>query len=195
MGTGMSFPREVFEGVNLASGDLAEDLVLGLQLATAGHLPLLCPQAVVRSEFPVTAEVVAIQRKRWEHGHLTIIATRLFSVARTAVRRRSWRLLALTLDAAVPPLVLLGLLIVATLATSGLVLLSGGGVAPLIASVTALIFLSGALAAAWMKSGRDLLTLKVLTALIPYVAGKFAIYASAFASNKKWERTGRDKPR
>ena len=195
MGTGMSFPRKAIESANLASGHLAEDLDLGFQLARAGHLPLLCPQAVVRSEFPASAQAAAVQRRRWEHGHLAVIATRVFPMVWIAVRHGSRQMLALALDAAVPPLVLLGLLILATLVASAVVSLSGGGVAPLIACSAALLFFSGGLAAAWMKSGRDLLTLRVLIALIPYIASKFAIYATAFASNKKWERTGREKPR
>ena len=141
------------------------------------------------------AQVANVQRRRWEHGHLAVIATRVFPILWKAVRRGDWQLLAMALDGAVPPLVLLGLLIVLTLGAGVLVLLSGGGVAPFAASAVAFVLFSGGLAAAWMKFGRDLLTLRVLIGLIPYVAGKFAIYATAFASNKKWERTGRGKPR
>ena len=55
MGSGMAFPRDVICSAKLATGHLAEDLHLGLQLASAGHPPFFCPTATVRSEFPLHA--------------------------------------------------------------------------------------------------------------------------------------------
>ncbi len=36
--------------------------------------------------------------------------------------------------------------------------------------------------------------LRPLVSIIPYIAGKFGVYARAFGSNKKWVRTDRSKP-
>ena len=132
MGSGMAFPRDVIGAVDLATDDLAEDLALGLQLAFAKHPPLFCPAAVVTSEFPATREAAAAQRQRWEHGHLSIILNESIPNLWTALRRRNWDLFILSLDAAVPPLVLLGLLIVATFVLGVLDVLGGGPVGPLI---------------------------------------------------------------
>jgi cellulose synthase/poly-beta-1,6-N-acetylglucosamine synthase-like glycosyltransferase len=193
MGTGMAFPRKALAAAELATGHLAEDLDLGLQLAIADFLPLFCPAAMVRSEFPATAEASAVQRQRWEHGHLAVLATRVLPAMWIAIRRADWRLLALSLDAAVPPLVLLGLLLVATLAASSSIWLFGQRITPLMVCATGMVFFSTGLVLAWLRCGRDLLTLRTVTSAVPYLAAKYAIYARAFVLNKKWQRTSRRK--
>ena len=73
MGSGMAFPWHMVAGGRLASGHLVEDLKLGLELAQAGSAPLFCPDALVSSVFPASAAGVASQRRRWEHGHLSVL--------------------------------------------------------------------------------------------------------------------------
>jgi cellulose synthase/poly-beta-1,6-N-acetylglucosamine synthase-like glycosyltransferase len=192
MGSGMAFPRKVIGVANLASGHLAEDLDLGLQLAAAGHASVFCPTAVVRSEFPSTGQ--AEQRQRWQHGHLTVLVKRALPSIWVAARSRNWNLLALSLDAAVPPLILLGLLVAGTFAVSCLAGLMGGAIGPLLLSGTVLVFFTAALFIAWTKCGRDLLLAETFGSVVPYIIGKFPIYARAFAADKKWTRTDRSKP-
>jgi cellulose synthase/poly-beta-1,6-N-acetylglucosamine synthase-like glycosyltransferase len=192
MGSGMAFPRDVIAAANLATGHLAEDLDLGLQLAAAGYAPVFCPTAVVRSEFPSTGEARARQRERWEHGHLTVLVTRAFPSIREAIYDRNWDLFFLGLDAAVPPLILLGVLISMMFVVSSLLALVGSA-APLIVNAIALTCFVSSLTLAWTKCGRDLLPVESLISLIPYITGKFSIYARAFASDKKWIRTDRSK--
>jgi len=194
MGSGMAFPRKVLDTIGLASGHLAEDLELGLRLASEGHAPLFCPTALVRSEFPSTEQASRGQRQRWEHGHLSILANKLLPCIWVAVRNRNGDLLALSLDAAVPPLVLLGLLILTAFAASAFEWLSGGGNAPLIAGAGALALFSVSLLLAWMARGRDLLTGTTIFAIFPYLMDKVGIYRQAFLQNKKWVRTDRGKP-
>jgi cellulose synthase/poly-beta-1,6-N-acetylglucosamine synthase-like glycosyltransferase len=192
MGSGMAFPRRAFAAVKVASGHLAEDLDLGLQLARAGCAPLFCPGAVVRSVFPAREADVATQRQRWEHGHLSVLVGRVLPSVWAAVRDRNWRLLALGLDAGVPPLVLLaGLTTTAVCLASLLGWLAGAGKAALIVSSIGLGLLGVALGLAWLACGRDLLTGPALWSLAPYLKMKAGIYARAFAANKKWTRTGR----
>ena len=100
MGTGMAFPRDLLRSANLATGHLAEDLHLGLQLASLGRPPIFCPTAVVRSEFPTSAEGTAAQRQRWEQGHLHVLFTEAVPCIWTALRTPDWRLLRL---ASTPP--------------------------------------------------------------------------------------------
>lgn len=194
MGSGMAFPRNVLDTIGLASGHLAEDLELGLRLASLGHAPLFCPTALVRSEFPSTEQASRGQRQRWEHGHLSILANKLLACIWVAVRNRNGDLLALSLDAAVPPLVLLGLLILTAFAASAFEWLLGGEKAPLIAGAGALVLFSVSLVLAWLARGRDLLTGTTIFAIFPYLMDKVGIYRQAFLQNKKWVRTDRGKP-
>ena len=194
MGSGMAFPRDAIEAIDLATDDLAEDLALGLQLAFAKHPPLFCPAAVVTSEFPATREAAAAQRQRWEHGHLSVIVKKSIPNLWAALRNCNWDLFVLSLDAAVPPLVLLGLLIVAMFVLGLLELLLGRLVTPLILGSAALILFGASILLAWRERGRDLLPPAVLASLVPYIGSKFGIYARAFSSDKKWVRTDRGKP-
>jgi cellulose synthase/poly-beta-1,6-N-acetylglucosamine synthase-like glycosyltransferase len=191
VGSGMAFPRKAFAAVQVASGHLTEDLDLGLQLARAGYAPLFCPDAVVRSVFPSREADIATQRQRWEHGHLSVLVGRVLPSVWAAVRDRNWRLLALGLDAGVPPLVLLAVLTTAVCMASLLGWLAGAGKAALIVSLIGLGWLGVALGLAWMACGRDLLTGPALSSLAPYLKMKAGIYARAFAANKKWIRTSR----
>jgi cellulose synthase/poly-beta-1,6-N-acetylglucosamine synthase-like glycosyltransferase len=191
VGSGMAFPRKAFAAVKVASGHLTEDLDLGLQLARAGYAPLFCPGAVVRSVFPLRETDIATQRQRWEHGHLSVLVRRVLPSVWAAVRDRDWRLLALGLDAGVPPLVLLAVLTTAVCLASLLGWLAGAGKVALIVSLIGPGLLGVALVLAWIACGRDLLTGPALSSLAPYLKMKVGIYARAFAANKTWTRTGR----
>ena len=58
MGTGMAFPWEVIADARLATGSLAEDLKLGLELAANGHPPVFCPSPLSPVNFrPLMREV------------------------------------------------------------------------------------------------------------------------------------------
>ncbi len=194
VGSGMAFPRQVFSSVDIATGHLTEDLDLGLQLARTGHAPVFCPEAVVRSVFPSNETDAATQRQRWEHGHLSVLAQRVLPFAWAAVRDRNWALLVLCLDAGVPPLVLLAVLTMFVLVAGLVGWLAGVGTAALMVSSIGLAMFAAALGLAWMACGRDLLTRATLLSLVPFLKKKVGIYARAFASNKKWTRTGREGP-
>lgn len=196
MGSGMAFPQDIICAANLATGHLAEDLHLGLQLASMGHPPLFCPTAIVRSEFPVSAEASVAQRQRWEQGHLRVLLVEALPFIWTAALKGNWRLLVLCLDAAVPPLTLLGFLIFGMLLLSCMTGLLTGVIAPLILSSTTLIFFCGAMFLAWARCGSDLLPARTLISTVPYIVGKLPVYARMLASNgtTKWVRTDRSKP-
>jgi cellulose synthase/poly-beta-1,6-N-acetylglucosamine synthase-like glycosyltransferase len=193
-GSGMAFPRALIGAANLATGHLAEDLDLGLQFARSGHAPLFCRTAVVTSEFPSSGEAAAVQRQRWEHGHLAVIVTKSLPLIWAGIRTGNCELVALSLDAAVPPLILLGLLIALTFALSLLAALVGGAVVPLILNGVVLLAFGIGIVLAWTQAGRDLLSLTTLISIMPYVGRKFGVYAHAFSSNKKWVRTDRNRP-
>jgi cellulose synthase/poly-beta-1,6-N-acetylglucosamine synthase-like glycosyltransferase len=194
MGSGMAFRRKDLGGIELATGHLTEDLDLGLQLAAAGRAPVFCPSALVTSEFPVTEQASITQRQRWEHGHLSILARRVLPYGWMALRNRNWQLLALSLDAGVPPLVLFAVLTVIALLVGSFGWMAGGGALPLIVSALTLVFLFSAVCVGWATCGRDLVDLASFSSIGFYIRKKLAIYARIFDANKKWVRTNRAEP-
>lgn len=192
MGTGMAFTWPLLRSTGLASGDLVEDLKLGLDLALAGYPPLFCPSAVVTSEFPSSIAAARRQSERWEHGHLMtilVIAPRLIAAA---LRRRDLTLVALVLDLAVPPLTLLGLVMVATLVPASL-LAALGDSAALWADLTDLAAFIVALVVAWTRFGRDVVPARTLAAVAGFVWAKLPIYGRLLLRGPvaQWTRTDR----
>jgi cellulose synthase/poly-beta-1,6-N-acetylglucosamine synthase-like glycosyltransferase len=157
MGTGMAFPWELIARANLATGSLAEDLKLGLELAAAGHSPMFCPAAVVTSEFPVTDEGSRTQQRRWEQGHLGLIAAEIPGLLLTAMRHRNVDLMVLALDAAVPPLSLLAMMVLSFLLLGAGAWRWGMGSSAFVISLTACLGLIVTTAGSWLKVGRNLL--------------------------------------
>src|SRR5947207_6900556 len=122
-GTGMALPRSVLRHVSLASGNLVEDMQLGLDLALAGCAPKLCLDAQVIGRLPSDTQAALGQRRRWEHGHLRTILVqvpRLLCLGLVRLRPAAW---AMALDLIVPPLS--HLLVLLLLAAGSLALLAG----------------------------------------------------------------------
>jgi cellulose synthase/poly-beta-1,6-N-acetylglucosamine synthase-like glycosyltransferase len=194
MGTGMAFPWDVLRSVDLASGHAVEDLKLGLDLARVGKPPLFCPSAGVNSLFPLSAKGAESQRKRWEQGHLGMIATTIPRLMYKSLTQGNLRLLALTLDAAVPPLTLLGMLVSLMLLVSGFGVLLGLSSSALVVSAASWSAYLVAVLLCWWKFGRDILPLSSTSSVFFYVADKLPLYRQIFARSggSKWIRTDRD---
>ena len=73
-GAGMAMPWHVIENINVASGEIVEDLALTLELLRRKAPPLLLMSAIVESEFPSSEEGAAKQRARWEQGSVKLAA-------------------------------------------------------------------------------------------------------------------------
>jgi cellulose synthase/poly-beta-1,6-N-acetylglucosamine synthase-like glycosyltransferase len=195
MGTGMAIPWNVLKLVNLGSPQIVEDLKLGLDLALAGHPPLFCPSARITSEFPSSAEGAKSQRKRWEQGHLDTIVRFAPRLLTTAIARRDWNLLAITLDLSVPPLSLLGMLVLGVFGLSLSFAMTGGSFTAFYVSTACIFAFVTAIFLSWLKCGRDAVPPRALL-LIPYYAvRKLSLYRQlAFGKiDSRWTRTDRTK--
>jgi cellulose synthase/poly-beta-1,6-N-acetylglucosamine synthase-like glycosyltransferase len=195
MGTGMAFPWDVIRSADLGNSQIVEDLKLGLDLTLAGHPPIFCPSARVTSEFASSAKGAETQRKRWEKGHLDMIfktAPRLFAIA---FIRRDWDLLAVTLDLAVPPLSLLGILVLGIFGASLLYTIIGYSSVALVISTASLLAFAIATLVAWLKCGRDVVPPSALLLIPSYAFRKIKLYRR-FVFGKidsEWDRTDRNK--
>ena len=191
-GTGMAFPWDHIVNINVAHGNIVEDMQLGIDCTLMGAAPIFCIDAVVYSEFPEQAEAVSTQRTRWEHGHLMTIIQQVPSLFKQAIIRRDWRLLGLVLDISVPPLSLLVLFSVSTLFLLSIYAYFFNNTDALLLAVSCFSLFSVVLVIIWWKFGRDYLTLKELCRIPFYVISKISIYvAFIFNRQQSWIRTSR----
>lgn len=195
MGTGMAFSWSVIRSAEIASGQIVEDLHLGLDLAAAGYPALFCPSALVTSQFPDSGAAANAQRQRWEHGHLHTIFTVVPRFLMRSLIRRDVNLLALTLDLSVPPLSLLGLLIAALFGVSAVAAFMGLSLAPLIVTMIAIAAFAAAVLLSWWHFGQDLLPRSGVPVAVRYALGKIHIYLSYLSRRgvSQWVRADRKK--
>jgi len=192
-GTGMVFPWHVIADINVAHGNIVEDMQLGIDCTLKGFPPIFCQQAVVYSDFPEQVEAEQSQRTRWEHGHLLTIVQQVPKLLKHAVLKRDWRLLGLALDIGVPPLSLLVLLSFSSVFLLAIIGYWVGSYYALLLLLSSVSLFTVMLVATWWQSGRDYLTLKELASIPIYVVSKLSVYvAFVFKRQKKWVRTSRE---
>lgn len=192
-GTGMAFPWSVLEKISLASGNIVEDMKLGIDCAIHGYSPLLLEDAKVMSYLPSQEQAATSQRTRWEHGHLQTIVEQFPRLIEEAIKQKRIDLLALGLELAVPPLSLLVLmwLGITLLAIIAELLLHNWWNLALSTVNGGLLFL--AILIAWYKFGREQISLKTLLTIPFYVLWKIPLYFIFLVRpQKEWVRTERD---
>jgi cellulose synthase/poly-beta-1,6-N-acetylglucosamine synthase-like glycosyltransferase len=187
MGTGMAFRWEEVQRAPLATGHLAEDVMIGVELARAGAPPLFCPDASVASVFPPEG-ALRTQRTRWEHGNFALLA-RVPGLLVAALARRDIALASLALDLCIPPLALL--------VTTTLILTLGAAAAGTTLAFTCGLSSLGAIALsvllAWNFHGRAVLPLADLARVPLYVLWKLPIYLRLLTGREaRWIRTRRE---
>jgi cellulose synthase/poly-beta-1,6-N-acetylglucosamine synthase-like glycosyltransferase len=192
-GTGMAFPWSALQKATLASGNIVEDMQLGLDLAIAGYTPLFCSEARVTGRLPQQQQAAKSQRTRWEHGHLQTLLTQVPKLLKESVGQKRFDLAALALDMCVPPLSLL--VMIWAVVMLGALLAGSLGASWTMAIVVAiegiLIFIS--IVGAWAKFGRADLPVGSLLAVPFYLLWKIPLYFSFLVKPQtKWIRTERD---
>ena len=193
MGSGMAFPWAMIAGAQLASGHIVEDMQLGLDLAAAGTPPRFCHAARVTSVFPETEEGTVAQRTRWEHGHLGMIATRGLPMLARGVFSGRPALVAMALDLSVPPLASLVLMLLLAVLGTAALWAFGGSALPFGLCVLALALVALAIAVAWRRVARHIVSLSELLSVPGYVLAKLPIYLKLFTARQmEWVRTKRD---
>lgn len=192
-GSGFAIPFKVSGDLNLASGEIVEDMKLGIDLGLLGQKVQYQPHAHLESQLPESSEVSTGQRERWEHGHVGMITQQMPKLLYAGVSRARWRLLISALDMAVLPL---SLQMAANLGFLFLALLLGlitGGFWPLmfvsllmVLMVIALVLANSAAAAARLNSAD-------IFGLVHYLFDKLKLYKKLFKGNKSgWIKTKRD---
>lgn len=191
-GTGMAFPWQALQSVELASGHIVEDMKLGIDLAIAGYSPSLAVDAEVVGILPADEAAATSQRTRWEHGHLQVLTTYVPKLLGQAVRQLRPDLFVLALDLAIPPLALWTIVGIALTIATGLWALVSSVLA-LQVQVIADVLLVSAVLLAWLRWGRQELSFGQLLAVPSYILWKIPLYLKAIVNPEKdWIRTKRN---
>jgi cellulose synthase/poly-beta-1,6-N-acetylglucosamine synthase-like glycosyltransferase len=193
MGTGMAFPWSCIAAATLATGHIVEDLKLGIDLARAGTPPLFCPEALVTSQFPASAEGIRSQRARWEHGYLSVILSDTPRLLRAALGARNVDLLAMAVDLSVPPLALLMLQVATVWLLSALFCIFAKALIPLGIATLAAVLLALSVLLSWGVYGRRIISMGGLALAVLYALWKIPLYAKFLVSRQiNWVRSKRD---
>jgi cellulose synthase/poly-beta-1,6-N-acetylglucosamine synthase-like glycosyltransferase len=194
MGTGMAFPWQAINNIDLASGNLVEDMKLGIDLSKSGYPPLFYEDARVTSYFPSASETQSVQRTRWEHGHLNMILKQAPRLIMQSIVNGNKDLLAITLDLCVPPLALLVVMLAGLVAAAGVSYVSGVTYIPLLIAGSSIAILAAAVVLAWWGWGRHIISFFTFLLIPVYVLSKIPHYVGfLFNRQKKWVRTDRNK--
>lgn len=192
-GTGMAFPYEVLSQIPLASGNIVEDMQMGLDLSLIGKSPRLCLDAKVFGQLPTQDSAATSQRTRWEHGHLQTILSQVPRMLGGGISKLNLPLIVLALDLIVPPLALLVMLMLVVTAVTGIAALLGASSLALNTTLSTFVLLILSIFVGWWVSARNMIPLKTLLTAPLYVLWKIPIYLGfLFRRQKGWVRTERD---
>lgn len=192
-GTGMAFPWQTLETISLASGNLVEDMQLGIDLALCGYSPTFCPDAQVTGILPKQSSAAKTQRTRWEHGHIQTILTQVPRLFKAAIIQRRFDLFTLGLELSVPPLSLLVMLWIGGIiiaVTAGL--LGFSWLPTIILGIAVMCLILGVLSG-WAKFGRKEIPGLALLSIPFYLLWKIPLYVAFLVRpQSEWVRTDRD---
>jgi cellulose synthase/poly-beta-1,6-N-acetylglucosamine synthase-like glycosyltransferase len=191
----MAFPWNLIRSADLASGLIVEDLKLGLDMAMVGKSPLFFPSAAVTSYFPHFREGLQNQRRRWEEGHVKMILVHAPRLILAAAAQANLGLFTLTVDLMVPPLTLLGILLIGMLLVAGSAKLLGISPTAMFVTLASLVGFISAILISWLRCGRDILPAGSVLLISAFVLGKFPLYCTILSRKftSGWIRTDRRK--
>ena len=192
-GSGIAMPYSVARQLSVATGNIVEDMQIGLDLATKGAGALFIADALVTGKLANTAAARS-QRQRWEHGHLATIASKVPGLLAKSIRDRNPQTFALGIDLAVPPLTLL---LVSVLLSAGLGLICGGvshSWQPMGIALGSLFAMVIATVCGWWIAARSVIPLRALVAVPAYALWKLPMWVlSVVNPQSEWVRTSREK--
>lgn len=192
-GTGMAFPWDIFRNVPLEHGHIVEDLNLNVDLARMGVPARFERRALVMGEFPVDEAAASTQRRRWEHGHLSVIFKRAPRLWLLGIARMRCDILAVAAELSVPPLSALVMTTILAAAAIGAVSFLTGNWWPLVMLLAITAVAMFGLALSWLRFGRGTLPLSAVLHIPSYVFRKAGLYLGFVKRPEtQWIRTARD---
>lgn len=193
-GSGFAIPYEQIRRLPISSGDIAEDMKLGIEILFAGKNVAFLPHAGILSDLPETTPSITTQHKRWEHGHIMLIGSQFPKLLKHAVQTHSWKVFISAMDLAIPPFTLLMLYNFLLLAISGLWFYATKDLRPIaVASITTILqIFSLLLVNQTLNPGK--LCIADIRGCLAFIISKRAIYLSLLTGNiSTWIKTDRNK--
>ena len=190
-GSGMAFPWTVFADLPLATGHVAEDLMLGVQCSRAGVAPIFDAGARITGTGS-SDRGTAVQRRRWESGFLQVAQDSALPLIGQALRQGRPALGWLGLHLLTPPLVLLLALDGAATLAAAVLLATGVAAWPfwLMAGIT---LLAASLVVIGLAGHGRLDLLRDWASMPSYLWWKLRLSLLAlFRRETRWIRTDRD---
>lgn len=192
-GTGMAFPWSVIHQAPIASGNIVEDMQLGLDLAVAGMPPMFCADAHVLGRLPDQETAATTQRTRWEHGHMKTLLSQGPRLLKEAIAQRRLDLLVMALDLCVPPLSLLVALWLGVTAALTLIGVGVGQWLPVLLLGLVGVLMGSAVLIGWYRFGRHQIPATALLTAPLYILWKVPLYITFLVKpQSQWVRTQRD---
>lgn len=192
-GTGMAMPFGMFQASRKVRSSIVEDLALGLELADAGHAPILVQNATVWSSGS-TEKGTLTQRRRWEGGFIATAFRQGPKEILHGLSKGDLRAVFAGLDLVIPPLALFAFLNASMLVVGTLATIVGGAEWWPILTLVALLGIASILVLfAWLREGRDHASFGVLACAPIYVLWKLPMYfgLARRGAPQEWLRTGR----
>lgn len=189
-GAGFAAPWFVLADVDLASGEIVEDLALTMALARRNAAPVFAPTALVTSEFPTDDAALSRQAARWSIGSMQYAVKAAAGAFVSGVAKGNWRQAAIALDLMIPPLTIFVLSLTVLSLVSLIFWITTGVSGPFILSGAALVFAALAVLLGWNRYGREALPPSALAGVFAFFVSKFSVFSrEGRDSAKSWTPT------
>ena len=192
VGSGMAFPWRLFVALDLATGNVVEDLALGIELVRRNEPPLFEEAAMVWSDASNGAGTET-QRVRWEGGFIATARQFAWPLIVEGLKRRQWQHFCLGVHLLVPPLTIVLMLNIVAFLLFACLAVTGLPIIPVICSAALLSLIVGAVALAWIVEGRRHMPARMLPQIPVYLAWKLVMHLRLATGRRSiaWIRTER----
>jgi len=191
-GSGSAYPFTLLREAPHGDGSIAEDYQLAIDLARRGHATRFVPEARVHSALPERPGAAMGQRRRWEHGHLSLSFFTAPALILRGLATLEWNLFFLGIDLLVPPLAFLILGWGASAALAAAAFLGQGRPAALWITLAAGALLFGGVTCALLRFAGARALLFALRTTPAYVLAKLPLYLRFFGRREtRWRKTER----
>ena len=192
-GAGFAAPWRALAGLDLASGEIVEDLALTMTLIRNGAPPMLVSGALVTSEFPADDAALTRQAARWSIGSMRYAARAAVSAFAEGIAKARPAQAGAALDLMLPPLSVFAAALSALALAGFLAGLAVGAWSVFGVAAAALVIAAGAIVAGWARFGQQALPPRALFGLLGLLASKANVFgARGRKSAQSWTPTRGD---